>query len=301
MDKRRGPKTSAHRLTPEERARIVATLTSAEFRDVPPAQVVAKLADEGTYIASESSMYRVLHDAGLHKHREPTRPRKRHSPRTHRADAPNRVWSWDITYLPSLVRGRFFFLYLALDVYSRKIVGWCVEETESATHAEMMLEHSFADEHVDPKKLVLHSDNGAPMKASTLLATLRGLGILPSFSRPHVSDDNPFSEALFRTLKYRPDYPHKPFATVAVARAWVERFVAWYNHEHLHSALRFVAPADRHEGLDATILRRRRALYEAAKARTPRRWSGAVRNWTPIGAVYLNPQRSYQQPFACAS
>lgn len=301
-DRRRGPKTIDHRLTEAERARIVETLTSPRFRDLPPGQVVARLADAGTYLASESSMYRILHAAGLLKHRGRTRPNeKKRVACAHRAEAPNRVWSWDITYLPSTVRGRFYFLYLALDIYSRKIVGWTVEETESADRAAMMLRVALGAEKADPKALVLHSDNGAPMRASTLLATLRGLGILPSFSRPHVSDDNPFSEALFRTLKYRPDYPHRPFDALDAARRWVERFVRWYNAEHLHSSLRFVTPADRHAGRDVAILNARRGVYEQARTTNPRRWSRSIRNWTPVGPVYLNPQRDLHRPFASAT
>ncbi|CAN5764909.1 hypothetical protein BH09MYX1_BH09MYX1_66980 [soil metagenome] len=199
------------------------------------------------------------------------------------------------------MRGRFYFLYLALDIFSRKIVGWTVEETESADHAETMIRDALRVEKANPTLLALHSDNGAPMKASTLLAMLRGLGILPSFSRPHVSDDNAFSEALFRTLKYRPDYPHRPFAALDDARRWVERFVDWYNRVHLHSSLRFVTPSDRHAGRDTAILKARRSLYEAAREANPRRWSRNIRNWTPVGPVYLNPERDLHRPFASAT
>ena len=277
-------------MSERERERILDTLTSPEFRDLPPGQVVPRLADEGIYLASESSMYRILRTAKLQRHRNAARPAAKREPRTHSATAPNRVWSWDITYLTSTVRGRFFYLYLCLDIFSRKIVGWTVETSEEAAHAEPMLTLAFKSEQADPTKLALHSDNGAPMKASTLLATLRGLGVMPSFSRPHVSDDNPFSEALFRTLKYRPGYPRKPFDTVEEARAWVVQFVAWYNHEHLHSGIRFIAPAARHAGHDVALLEGRRAVYAKARERTPRRWTRHLRNWTPAGAVFLNPR-----------
>ncbi len=138
---------------------------------------------------------------------------------------------------------------------------------------------------------MIHADNGGPMKGSTMLATLQRLGIVASFSRPSVSDDNPYVEAIFRTLKYRPGYPRKPFASLAAVTAWVDAFVHWYNTEHLHSALRFVTPEDRHEGRDFAILAERRKLYSRARAKTPRRWTGGTRNWTPIGAVVLNPIR----------
>ena len=277
------------------------TLTSPEYRDLPPGQVVPRLADAGIYLASESSMYRILREAKLLKHRGATRPPTKREPRSHCATAPNRVWSWDITYLPSTVRGRFFYLYMCLDIFSRKIVGWTVETSEDAAYAEPMLCAAFKHEGVDATKLVLHSDNGAPMKASTMLAMLRGLGVMPSFSRPRVSDDNPFSESLFRTLKYRPAYPRKPFETVEEARAWVDQFVAWYNHEHLHSGIRFVAPAARHAGHDLALLDARRAVYAKARARAPRRWSRGLRNWNPIGSVALNQGRLEDTRLALAS
>lgn len=137
--------------------------------------------------------------------------------------------------------------------------------------------------------LVLHADNGGPMKGSTMLTTLHRLGVLASFSRPRVSDDNPYAEALFRTLKYRPGYPREPFETLDAARAWLAGFVAWYNTEHLHSAIRYVTPDERHAQLDTGILAKRHDLYRAACARTPRRWTRHTRTWTPIGAVALNP------------
>lgn len=272
---------------------MLETLTSPEYRDLPPGQVVPRLADEGTYLASESTMYRILHEAKLSKHRGPARPPTKRETPAHCAPAPNRVWSWDITYLPTTVRGRFFYLYMCLDIFSRKVVGWRVETREDAELAAPMLCEAFAHEEVDERKLVLHADNGAPMKASTLLATLRGLGVMPSFSRPHVSDDNAFSESLFRTLKYRPAYPRKPFDTVEQARAWVEQFVAWYNHEHLHSGIRFVAPAARHAGYDRELLKARDEVYAQARARNPRRWTRGLRNWSWIGAVTLNRPRTH--------
>ena len=143
---------------------------------------------------------------------------------------------------------------------------------------------------IDEEQLVLHSDNGGPMKGATMLATLQKLGVMPSFSRPHVSDDNPYSEALFRTLKYRPEYPGKPFETPEAALAWVSVFVLWYNTEHLHSGIRFVTPDDRHFGRSETILANRRKVYEKAKRKNPERWSGETRNWAPVETVVLNPE-----------
>lgn len=160
---------------------------------------------------------------------------------------------------------------------------------ESASHARDFIEQAIAREGVDRGKLVLHADNGGPMKGSTLLATLQRLGVVPSFSRPSVSDDNPFSEALFRTLKYRPGYPRKPFQSFVEALQWVEGFVVWYNDEHLHSGIRYVTPSSRHARRDSTILASRHKVYTAAKRRAPRRWTGSTRDWSPVEAVYLNP------------
>lgn len=136
---------------------------------------------------------------------------------------------------------------------------------------------------------MLHSDNGSPMKGSTMPATLKDLGVMPSFSRPRVSDDNPFSESLFRTMKYRPHYPSRSFASLEEARLWVEQFIAWYNTEHRHSAIRYVTPCEPHHGQETAILERRRRIYERARQRHPKRWSGPIRNWTPVTVVRLNP------------
>ncbi len=289
-DARCGPTTApAQKLSDEERALVLEVANRPEFRDLSPRQIVPLLADRGQYIASESTFYRVLREAGQLAHRGHVRPATQRKPKEHVASAPNQVWSWDITYLRSAVRGSFFYLYLAVDVFSRKIVGWDVHTEEASEHSAALIESATSAEKIRPSKLTLHSDNGGPMKGSTMLATLQRLGVVPSFSRPSVSDDNPFSEALFRTLKYCPSFPRKPFNTVSDARAWVTTFVAWYNGKHLHSGIRYVTPADRHARRDTNILARRHAVYAAAKKRCPRRWSGATRDWSPIGAVYLNP------------
>jgi transposase InsO family protein len=142
--------------------------------------------------------------------------------------------------------------------------------------------------------LVLHADNGGPMKGATMLATLQKLGVVPSFSRPSVSDDNPYSESLFRTLKYVPAYPSKPFESIETARRWVHGFVQWYNNEHRHSAIRYVTPNQRHRGADRKLLKQREAVYEAARQRNPERWSGKTRNWNPVKEVWLNPPKENQ-------
>jgi len=210
----------------------------------------------------------------------------------HTATGPNQVWSWDITYLPTPVWGRFFYLYLVLDVWSRRIVGWRVHERENPDLAADMITQICKAEKIDPVGLVLHSDNGTPMKGSSMLSTLQALGIVSSFSRPHVSNDNPYSESLFRTLKYTPAYPRFPFANVEAAQRWVATFVAWYNGTHRHSAIRFVTPDQRHFGAELAVLRKRAALYDRAMKKNPTRWSKTRRNWNPVDFVVLNPERS---------
>lgn len=292
-DGRAGPHaTPAHALTPAERAQIIEVATSAEFRDISPKQIVPRLADKGIYIASESSFYRVLHDERLMAHREPSRPRTHHKPNEYIATGPGQVWTWDITYLRGPVRGTFFYLYLVLDIFSRKIVAAEVCAEERADLAAPIIEWACEQEGVDPRSLVLHADNGGPMKGSSMLATLQRLGVIASFSRPSVSDDNSYVESLFRTLKFRPGYPRKPFASIEAARQWVDKFVEWYNHEHMHSAIRYVTPADRHEGRDRELLAERHKLYQRARRATPRRWTRNTRNWTPAGAVVLNPVKA---------
>jgi putative transposase len=293
-DRRQGPqRRPRNALSPSEEARIVAVMTSPPYCNVPPKQLVPRLADQGIYLASESTMYRLQHRFGLRNQaRTTTRSHVTRATTVHRATAPNQVWSWDITYLPTPVRGRFLRLYLVLDVWSRRIVGWRVHERESEELAAEMIRDICDDANIDPDGLVLHSDNGKPMRGSTMLATLQWLGIIPSFSRPHVSDDNPYSEALFRTLKHGPAYPRAPFAGIKEACRWVNRFVAWYNGEHRHSAIRFVTPNERHFGLEGSVLSRRQSLYERARRARPERWSRSSRNWTPIDSVVLNPERT---------
>ena len=275
-----------------ERERLLAVANSTEFGHLPPSQIVPRLADRGQYIASESTMYRVLKAENQLKHRGAERPaQKRHKPRALSATAPAQLFSWDITYLPTPIKGLYFYLYLFMDIFSRKVVGWQVYETESSELAADLMRDICARENVLPHQVVLHSDNGSPMKGATMLATLQSLGVMPSFSRPSVSNDNPYSESLFKTLKYRPIYPQRPFENLLAARQWVGTFASWYNNEHRHSAIGFVTPAQRHAGLDAGLLHKRTAVYEAAKKRHPERWSGTTRNWQPVGVVHLNPDQ----------
>ena len=282
-------------LTPQEKWAIVQVCNSPEHASLPPSQIVPRLADRGQYLASESSFYRVLKACGqAHRRGKAQLPKRVAAPKAWVATGSNQVWSWDITYLPSAVRGQFMRLYMVLDVYSRMIVGWEVHWQESADHASTLIGKACLSQGVRPDQLVLHSDNGSPMKGATMLATLQKLGVVPSFSRPSVSDDNAYSEAMFRTLKYVPSYPRKPFEGLEQARLWVLGFVNWYNTQHRHSGIQFVTPEQRHLGQDEQILKQRQAVYEAAKCSKPGRWkSRATRNWDKIEEVWLNPPREH--------
>lgn len=284
----------ANKLAEAERAEILTTANAPQFAHLPPNQIIPKLADQGRYLASESSFYRILREekqlARRGKAKAPTHSR----PPELVATGPNQLWSWDITYLGTTVKGRYFYLYLIMDLFSRKIVGWEVFAEESAEHASSVFRKAYLREGVTGQLLRLHSDNGSPMKGATMLATLQRLGVVPSFSRPSVSNDNPYSEALFKTVKYHPSFPDKPFDTLDQARQWVAGFEQWYNEQHRHSALKFVTPGQRHRGEDQEILRQRTALYAAAKASRPERWSGDCRNWSRPAVVTLNLQKSSQ-------
>ena len=279
-----------NKLSAEERARVLSLCHDPAYASLPPGQIVPRLADQGVYIACEASFYRILHAMQQQHHRgRSRRPGASTPPKGYCATAPNQVWSWDITYLPTRVRGMFFYLYMIVDVFSRKIVGWEVHLRESGFHAAVLVQKAILSEGCLLSPPVLHSDNGAPQKGFTLRAKLENLGVTASYSRPHVSDDNPYSEALFRTVKYRPDYPSQGFDMLDGARGWVKGFVNWYNHDHQHSAIRYVTPAARHEYRDEKVLEMRRRVYEAAKARHPERWSNKTRNWDYITEVWLNP------------
>ncbi len=281
-----------NKLSDLERKYLLSIVNSDEFGQLSPSQIVPRLADQGKYIASESTIYRILNTENQLAHRGAERPAQpRHKPRALSATAPNQLFSWDITYLTTPVMGIYFYLYLFMDIYSRKIVGWQVYETESSNLASEIMCDICKRENILSNQVILHSDNGSPMKGSAMLATLQRLGVVPSFSRPAVSNDNPYSESLFRTMKYRPAYPRKPFENLAAARQWVGMFAQWYNHEHRHSSIRFVTPAERHAGNDTELLQQRRFVYEEAKKSNPKRWSGATRNWQPVRVVHLNPEK----------
>lgn len=285
---------ATHALTDAEREQVLRVANEPRFADLPPARIVPMLADEGVYIASESTFSRVLREHGQAARRGRAKsPRPTRPPTTHIATAPGEVWCWDMTYLPATVVGQWFHLYLILDLYSRKIVGWEVHDSDDSAHAAQLVRRTALAEGIAamPRRPVLHGDNGATLKATTVLAMLHWLGVKPSYSRPRVSDDNAFVESLFRTAKYRPEFPTRGFDDLDAARSWATEFVRWYNVEHRHSGIRYVSPAQRHAGHDVAILAARTELYEQARQRQPARWSGRTRDWSPIAAVTLNPER----------
>ena len=286
--------TPSHALSADERAKVLSVANEPRFASVPPARIVPMLADEGVYIASESSFARVLRAAGQNAHRGRAKaPKAVRPPTTHIASGPRQVWCWDMTYLPAVVMGMWFHLYLILDLYSRKIVGWEVHDSDHSDHATHLVRRTALAEGIAAltDKPVLHGDNGSTLKATTVLAMLNWLGVKPSYSRPRVSDDNAYAESLFRTAKYRPEFPSKGFASLDAARVWAAEFVHWYNVDHRHSGIQYVSPSQRHEGEDQAILEARHALYLEAREKNPARWSGDTRNWSPVGAVTLNPER----------
>ncbi len=288
-DNRKGSNRSpANKLKPDEIAEIIKISTSETYVDKTPNEIVPMLADKGRYIASESSFYRVLKENKLMTHRGKSKPKAHKKPEPLVATAPNQIYSWDITYLKTSVLGVFYYLYMFMDIFSRKIVGFKVHETESMDYSASLINEICKKENINKDQLTLHSDNGGAMKGATMLATLQRLGVMPSFSRPRVSDDNPYSESLFKTLKYCPQYPSKPFVSIEEASAWVNNFVYWYNNEHLHSGINFVTPNDKHNNEDGYILNRRKMVYQESRLKNRNRWSGKIRNWNKIEKVYLN-------------
>ena len=282
VDRRKGScRHVAHRLSEEERQRILLTCNETDFAALPSGQIVPVLADRGLYIGSERSFYRVLHAHGQVHRRGRARPPQEPRPVPGlRAAGSNEVCSWDITYLPTTVRGIWLYLYLVIDVWSRKVVAWDVAEREDPAIAAALVSRACLKERISKRRrqpLILHADNGNAMRATTLESRLEELGVLRSFSRPRVSNDNPYSESLFSIAKYRPNYPRRPFASKDDACQCVASFVDRYNHRHRHSGIKFVTPHQRHSGQAVEICHYRAVVYEQARQRNPRRWSRSTR------------------------
>ena len=291
----------ANKLSAHEKQEILEVVNSKEYASLPPTQIVPKLADKGIYIASESSFYRVLRKHKMLNHRGKAKPGTPRPLSTHIAKKSNEVWTWDITWLHRDVKGLYYKLYMIIDIFSRKIVGYEVWEDENAKHSETLVRKALFSENICGRPIVLHSDNGAPMKGATFLATLERLGVQSSFSRPRVSNDNPYSEALFKTLKYIPTYPENGFASLDYAREWVKEFVHWYNFIHYHSGINYMTPNDRHCGNGEKIMEKRIQVYEQAKSLHPERWSKEIRDWSLPETVALNPAKESEHAHALAS
>lgn len=285
----------AGRHSDEERQVIVTTCNLPEFASLPPSQIVPALADRGEYIGSESTIYRELKRVGQLAPRGRAKVRqKRKTPTTHLATAINQVWMMDVTWLPSRVKGQFYYLYMVEDLFSRFGVHWEVFDEESSEHTCQIVEQSIWREKCPIHPPILHRDNGSVLKSQTVMQKLRDLGVSSSHSRPRVSNDNAFIESLFRTLKYSPRWPSEGFESLEAARLWANKFMSWYNHEHKHSSLKFVTPAQRHRGEDIEILAKRHKVYQQAKAANPQRWSRDTRNWDHQPVMALNPEKKEQ-------
>lgn len=277
---------------------MLAVINSDEFKDLPPSQIVPRLADQGLYLASESTMQRLLRSMHQNTHRRSERPaKKRHKPFALKATVVNQVYTWDITYLPTTINGLYFYLYVFVDIFSRFIVGAQVFDSESADLAAEMIRDICERHGIDKGQVSLHSDNGSPMKGQTMQAMMHDLGVIASRSRPSVSNDNPYSESLFATLKHRPLMPVKPFESIEQARQWTIGLVDWYNQEHRHSAIKFVTPEQRHLGQDGQLLQQRTQVYAQARDMHPQRWSKNTRDWSRVTEVHLNPDKpDFKEP-----
>ena len=281
--------TPRQALSAEERAKVRAVLNSERFMDRAPRQVYATLLDEGTYLCHWRTMYRILEVYAEVRERRQQRQHPVYRKPELLAEGPNQVWSWDITRLRGPAKWTHFALYTILDIFSRYVVGWMIAERESAELARQLIATAAANQHIQPDQLTLHADNGKPMKAKTLALLLSDLGVNKSHSRPSVSDDNPFSEAQFKTLKYHPDYPDR-FGCIQDARGWAQPFFEWYNHQHYHTGLNLLTPASVHYGQAEVIRQQRQLVLAAAYAQHPQRF---VRG-EPIvkgapDAVWINP------------
>lgn len=291
-DRRNGPLTAPHnKLTLEERQTVIEVCTSKELADLSPRAIVPLLADKGNYIASEATIYRILAEEALLSHRERCAPKMRRDPNTHCALRPYQVVTWDITFLPTNVKGYFYKAYVFLDIFSREVLAAKVHDYECNVIAKEVFLKFCTERNINPEQIVLHSDNGAAMKGATLQATLYKLGVTSSFSRPAVSNDNAFSESQFRTMKYHASYPKEGFTDIAHAQKWMDEFTDWYNTVHLHSGIKYVTPVQRRNGEDRAILKNRHRVYQEAKRKHPNRWSKHTRNWSYEEMVILNSKK----------
>jgi putative transposase len=286
---------SARKIPDDEADTIIEALNSERFCDKAPAQIWATLLDEGTYLCSVPTMYRLLRERHQVRERRRQARRPAHVKPELVATAPNQVWSWDITKLAGPHKWTWFQLYLILDVYSRFIVGWLVASTESARLAEQLIANAIYQQHVGPDQLTLHADRGSSMTSKTVSQLLADLGVLQSHSRPHVSNDNPFSESNFKTLKYFPTFPPR-FANIAHARTFIDGFVTHYNNEHRHSGIGLHTPADVHYGRADQVRQHRQAVLDNAYATHPGRFHRPPTAPRVPDATWINPPQDPATP-----
>ena len=288
----RQPRRQPRALTVAQRVEVLAVLHELRFVDLAPPQVYARLLDEGIWLCAIRTMYRLLSSNGeMHERRSLLRHPTYAAPEL-LATGPNQVWSWDITKLKGPTTWSYFYLYVILDVYSRYIVGWMVTTRESAALAKQLIAETCASQGIGEDQLTLHADRGSAMKSKLVAELLADLGVTKTHSRPHVSNDNPYSEAHFKTLKYRPDFPAR-FGALEHARAHTVDFVAWYNHEHYHSGIAYHTPADVHAGRAAAINATRAATLMAAYAAHPERFVHGLPQPQPLPtAAWINKPQS---------
>lgn len=286
-DKRIGPIYNKLALTQSEYSEIIHVLAEDRFVDESPHTIVSTLADEGRYICSESTIYRILRKTFMNVHRGVSKAPIYLKKETLSAKGPNEIWSWDISYLKSTKKRKYYFLYLFLDIFSRKIIGWEIHDSECSIKSSDLAEKLINQENIIPGTLRIHSDNGTPMRSSPMINLLEELKVMQSFSRPRVSNDNAYSESLFKTVKYRPEYPGKGFKNKAEANEWMHEFVYWYNFMHKHSGIGYVTPDQKHRQEDVKILKRREKVYKDAKLKNPERFINGIKNFNIERSVEL--------------
>jgi len=279
-------------LSPAEKETVGTVLNSKRFQDSSPRQVYATLLDEGIYHCSISTMYRILHAHDQVHERRDQRQHPAYTKPELLATGPNQLWSWDISKLKGPAKWVYFYLYVILDVFSRYVVGWLIAEHESAALAEQLIAQSCTKQQIDPDQLTLHSDRGPSMTSKTVAQLLADLGVVKTHSRPYTSNDNPFSESQFKTMKYRPDYPDR-FGGMLDARAWARPFFSWYNNEHRHSGLALLTPAMVHYGRAVEVIEKRQVILQAAYDTHPERFVKGL----PVPpqlpeAVWINPPKT---------
>jgi putative transposase len=279
-----------------EREAVLARLHEERFQDRSPAAVYATLLDEGEYHCSIRTMYRLLEQRGESRERRDQLTHPPYQKPELMATAPNQLWSWDITKLLGPVKWTYFYLYVLLDVFSRYVTGWMVAMRESAELAKRLIEESCAKQRIQPGQLTLHADRGTSMRSKPVALLLADLGVTKTHSRPHVSDDNPFSESQFRTLKYRPEFPDR-FGCIQDGHAFCQGFFRWYNEEHRHSGLGLLAPAMVHYGQAESVVRQRQAVLDVAYQLHPERFvRNAPKPPALPTAVWINKPVPIPQP-----